>query len=53
VGKHCASSGKVIAFEPDARLCPRCERVYYKTSVPAECECGASLAEVQARAKTA
>ncbi|HEX3343298.1 MAG TPA: hypothetical protein VHS09_01945, partial [Polyangiaceae bacterium] len=50
VGKHCASSGKVIAFEPDARLCPRCERVYFKTSVPAECECGASLVELQARA---
>jgi hypothetical protein len=53
VGKHCASSGKVIAFEPDARVCPRCERVYFKTSVPAECECGASLVELQAQAKTA
>jgi hypothetical protein len=53
VGKHCAASGKVIAFEPDARVCPRCERVYFKTSVPADCECGASLAELQARAKTA
>jgi hypothetical protein len=53
VGKHCESSGKVIAFEPDARVCPRCERVYYKTSVPADCACGASLLELQARAQTA
>jgi hypothetical protein len=53
VGKHCASSGKVVAYEPDARVCPRCERVYHKTSVPASCECGASLADLQAPAKTA
>ncbi|HEY8038611.1 MAG TPA: hypothetical protein VIF15_02410 [Polyangiaceae bacterium] len=53
VGKHCASSGKVIAYEPDARLCPRCERVYHKSSVPETCECGASLASLQPQAKTA
>ena len=53
VGKHCAASGKVIAFEPDARVCPRCERVFYKASVPAACDCGASLADLQAQAKTA
>jgi hypothetical protein len=53
VGRHCAASGKVIAFEPDARLCPRCERVFYKTSVPATCDCGASLVELQTQAKTA
>jgi hypothetical protein len=52
VGKHCAASGKVIAYEPDARLCPRCERVYHKTSVPEACECGTSLAGL-AEAKTA
>ncbi len=52
VGKHCASSGKIIAYEPDARVCPRCERVYHKTSVPESCECGASLADVR-QAKTA
>ena len=51
VGKHCASSGKVIAYEPDARVCPRCERVYHKVSVPDACECGASLKELQAPAK--
>jgi hypothetical protein len=47
VGKHCATTGKVIAYEPDARLCPRCERVYHKSGVPEVCECGASLAEVR------
>jgi hypothetical protein len=50
VGKHCAASGKVIAYEPDARLCPSCERVYHKAHVPASCECGASLAEQQSGA---
>jgi hypothetical protein len=53
VGKHCSASGKVIAFEPDARVCPRCERVFYRTSVPAACDCGASLAELQSQAQTA
>jgi hypothetical protein len=53
VGKHCAASGRVIAYEPDARLCPRCERVYHKTSVPETCDCGASLAEARATAQSA
>jgi hypothetical protein len=44
VGKRCAASDRVIAYEPDARVCPRCERVYYKESVPETCACGASLA---------
>jgi hypothetical protein len=52
VGKHCAATGKVIAYEPDARLCPRCERVYHKSGVPETCECGASLADLR-QAKTA
>jgi hypothetical protein len=43
VGRHCAASGKVIAYEPDARVCPRCERVYQKTSVPETCECGGTM----------
>jgi hypothetical protein len=47
VGKHCAATGKVIAYEPDARVCPRCERVYHKSGVPDSCECGASLAAVR------
>jgi hypothetical protein len=50
VGKHCAASGKVIAYEPDARVCPRCERVYHRAHVPAACECGASLAALQPEA---
>jgi hypothetical protein len=44
VGRHCAASGRVISFEPDARICPRCERVYHKASVPVECVCGSQLA---------
>jgi hypothetical protein len=51
VGKHCAASGKVIAYEPDARVCPRCERVYHKAHVPAACECGGSLESLQPEAK--
>ncbi len=50
VGKHCAASGKVIAYEPDARVCPRCERVYHRAHVPADCECGASLAGLEQQA---
>jgi hypothetical protein len=53
VGRHCASSGKVIAYEPDARLCQKCERVYHKASVPETCECGASLVELRQATKTA
>lgn len=47
VGKRCVISGKVIAYEPDARVCPQCERVYHKRHVPPTCACGASLAELQ------
>lgn len=53
VGRHCAASGKVISYEPDARVCPRCERVYHKAHVPETCECGAPLAELRAATKTA
>ena len=53
VGKHCAASGRVIAYEPDARVCPRCERVYHKESLPETCACGASLAEARATAQSA
>jgi hypothetical protein len=51
VGKHCATSGTVIAYEPDARVCPRCERVYHKAHVPPSCACGASLADLLPSAK--
>jgi len=43
VGKRDAISGKTISYEPDARICARCERVYHKRSVPKKCKCGASL----------
>lgn len=45
-GKHCASSGEVIAFERDARLCPTCGQVYHKAHVPKKCvTCGAAVGE--------
>ncbi len=48
VGRHCAESDVVISYEPDARVCPRCERVYHKDHVPKNCVgCEASLADVQ------
>lgn len=47
VGKRCAETRRIIAYEPDARVCPRCERVYYKLSVPEACVCGASLAALR------
>ncbi len=43
VGRRCAASGKIIAYEPEARVCPRCDRAYHKAHVPEACECGASL----------
>lgn len=43
VGKRCAESGDLIAYEPDARVCTRCERVYHKTHVPKRCACGANM----------
>jgi hypothetical protein len=52
VGKHCAASGKVIAYEPDARVCPQCGRVYHKAHVPDSCACGASLEAFKAHTKT-
>jgi hypothetical protein len=51
VGKRCASSDRIIAYEPDARVCPRCERVYYRESVPETCACGASLAGLRVPAE--
>ena len=47
VGKRCSKSDKIIAYEPDARVCPRCERIYRKESVPKKCACGVSLAHLQ------
>ena len=48
VGKKDAISGQTISYEPDARVCPRCERVYFKRSVPKRCKCGNSLLELRA-----
>jgi hypothetical protein len=47
VGKKCAVSDKLLSYEPDARVCTRCERVYHRRSVPRKCKCGASLAHLQ------
>lgn len=47
VGKRCAASDKTISYEPDARICERCERVYFKRSVPKKCKCGANLAHLR------
>lgn len=47
VGKRCNKSDKIIAYEPDARVCPQCERIYRKESVPRKCACGASLSHLQ------
>jgi hypothetical protein len=46
VGRPCAASGTLIAYEPDARVCPRCERVYHAAHVPETCACGGSLARL-------
>ena len=43
-GQKCKASGKLIAFEKDARLCGRCGEIYHKDSVPKRCEvCDARL----------
>lgn len=47
VGKRCAVSDKIIAYEPDARVCQRCERVYHRSHVPSACECGNSLSHLR------
>jgi hypothetical protein len=47
VGKKDALTGKTISYEPDARVCPRCERVYFKRTVPKRCKCGNSLLELR------
>ena len=45
--RRCAKSNKTIAYEPDARVCTRCERVYHKCSLPKKCVCGQDLAELR------
>lgn len=50
-GRLCAATGKPIAFERDARLCPNCAQVYLKDAVPKQCltcerELGSSAIEL-------
>jgi len=52
VGKTCTASGTVIAYEPDARVCPRCDRIYHAAHVPETCACGASLSRLSSPSKT-
>ena len=47
VGKRCAFSDKIIAYEPDARVCQRCERVYHRSHVRFASERGNSLVHLQ------
>ena len=43
-GQHCKASGRLIAFEKDARLCGRCGELYHERGVPPRCvTCGARL----------
>jgi hypothetical protein len=45
-GRTCRASGKTVAFERDARLCPQCSEVYLKDRVPKKClTCHADLGE--------
>lgn len=53
VGKRCAKSGTLIGYEPDARVCPRCERVYHKASVPPKCNCGENLRHLKGKQEDA
>jgi hypothetical protein len=49
VGQRCGESDKMISYEPDARICPKCERVYHKDHVPKRCvSCDSSLADLKA-----
>ena len=52
VGKQCAASGEIIAYEPDARVCRRCGRVYHKAHVPGTCACGGALSNLRESEKT-
>lgn len=47
VGKRCVETRELILYEPDARVCPRCERIYEKRHVPATCACGADLSALR------
>ncbi|MFO0658808.1 MAG: hypothetical protein U0165_03095 [Polyangiaceae bacterium] len=36
-GRRCRASDKIISYEPDAKLCPRCDEAYLREHVPARC----------------
>lgn len=45
-GRRCKSSGKLISFEDDARLCPRCAEVYHRDHEEERClTCEGSMRE--------
>lgn len=49
-GRRCCATDRVISYEPDARLCPRCGEIYHKDHVPAEClTCEGPLGETAQR----
>lgn len=47
VGRKCAATGRTISYEPDARVCPSCERVYFKRDVPKKCKCGTEIGHMR------
>lgn len=53
VGQRCHASQKLVAFDADARVCPRCELVYHKNFVPETCACGADLADAFKKSRPA
>lgn len=45
-GRRCKSTGKLISFEDDARLCPRCAEVYHRDHEEERClTCEGSMRE--------
>ncbi len=45
-GRRCKASGKLISFEDDARLCPRCAEVYHRDHEEERClTCEGSMLE--------
>jgi hypothetical protein len=53
-GQKCRASGKLITFERDARLCPKCSEVYHHDSVPEAClTCEADLKALKGKSASA
>jgi len=50
VGRRCAASKRLIAYEPEAVVCPACERVYHQDRVPRKCACGTEMGGSKAAA---